>query len=242
MISCVKENDCDIGIAFDGDGDRCLIIDNLGKVLWPDKQMMVYAKDILSTNKNEKIVYDVKSSKDLANIVKEYEGIPVICRTGHSYIKMKMKETSAILGGEMSGHIFFKDRWYGFDDGIYAGLRMLEIVSCNNKTSSEIFMELPKSYSTPEINIPVDKDGFQHEFMEKFSCSAIIKDAEITKIDGVRADFESGWGLIRASNTTPCLVMRFEAKSEEMLKSIQDIFIKEIFKIDSSLEIPNETK
>jgi len=242
LISCVKENDCDIGIAFDGDGDRCLIIDNLGKVLWPDKQMMVYAKDILSTNKNEKIVYDVKSSKDLANIVKEYEGVPVICRTGHSYIKMKMKETSAILGGEMSGHIFFKDRWYGFDDGIYAGLRMLEIVSCNNKTSSEIFMELPKSYSTPEINIPVDKDGFQHEFMEKFSCSAIIKDAEITKIDGVRADFESGWGLIRASNTTPCLVMRFEAKSEEMLKSIQDIFIKEIFKIDSSLEIPNETK
>ena len=242
LISCVKENDCDIGIAFDGDGDRCLIIDNLGKVLWPDKQMMIYAKDILSTNKNEKIVYDVKSSKDLANIVKEYEGIPVICRTGHSYIKMKMKETSAILGGEMSGHIFFKDRWYGFDDGIYAGLRMLEIVSCNNKTSSEIFSELPKSYSTPEINIPVDKDGFQHEFMEKFSCSAIIKGAEITKIDGVRADFESGWGLIRASNTTPCLVMRFEAKSEEMLKSIQDIFIKEIFKIDSSLEIPNETK
>lgn len=242
LISCVKENDCDIGIAFDGDGDRCLIIDNLGKVLWPDKQMMIYAKDILSTNKNEKIVYDVKSSKDLANIVKEYEGIPVICRTGHSYIKMKMKETSAILGGEMSGHIFFKDRWYGFDDGIYAGLRMLEIVSCNNKTSSEIFSELPKSYSTPEINIPVDKDGFQHEFMKKFSCSATIKDAEITKIDGVRADFENGWGLIRASNTTPCLVMRFEAKSEEMLKSIQDIFIKEIFKIDSSLEIPNETK
>ena len=242
LVCCVKENKCDLGIAFDGDGDRCMIIDNLGRLLWPDRQMMVYAKDILSKNKNEKVVYDVKSSKDLANIVKEYEGIPVMCRTGHSYIKMKMKEISAILGGEMSGHIFFKDRWYGFDDGIYAGLRMLEIVSSSNKTSSEIFSELPKIYSTPEINILVDKDGFQHEFMKKFASEANFKDAKISKIDGVRADFANGWGILRASNTTPCLVMRFEAKSEKMLKNIKDAFINEIFKIDPALEIPDEAK
>ena len=242
LISCVKENKCDIGIAFDGDGDRCLVIDNLGEVLWPDKQMMIYAKDILSINKSEKIVYDVKSSKDLANIIKEYGGIPVMCRTGHSYIKMKMKEINAILGGEMSGHIFFKDRWFGFDDGIYAGIRMLEIISNSNKTSSEIFNELPKSYSTPELNITVNKDGFQHEFMKKFASEANFKDAKISKIDGVRADFANGWGILRASNTTPCLVMRFEAKSEEMLKNIKDAFINEIFKIDPALEIPDEAK
>ena len=242
LISCVKENKCDIGIAFDGDGDRCLVIDNLGEVLWPDKQMMIYAKDILSINKSEKIVYDVKSSKDLANIIKEYGGIPVMCRTGHSYIKMKMKEINAILGGEMSGHIFFKDRWFGFDDGIYAGIRMLEIISNSNKTSSEIFNELPKSYSTPELNITVNKDGFQHEFMKKFASEANFKDAKISKIDGVRADFANGWGILRASNTTPCLVMRFEAKSEKMLKNIKDAFINEIFKIDPALEIPDEAK
>ena len=242
LISCVKENKCDIGIAFDGDGDRCLVIDNLGEVLWPDKQMMIYAKDILSINKSEKIVYDVKSSKDLANIIKEYGGEPVMCRTGHSYIKMRMKEINAILGGEMSGHIFFKDRWFGFDDGIYAGIRMLEIISNSNKTSSEIFNELPKSYSTPELNITVNKDGFQHEFMKKFASEANFKDAKISKIDGVRADFANGWGILRASNTTPCLVMRFEAKSEKMLKNIKDAFINEIFKIDPALEIPDEAK
>ena len=242
LISCVKENKCDIGIAFDGDGDRCLVIDNLGEVLWPDKQMMIYAKDILSINKSGKIVYDVKSSKDLANIIEEYGGKPVMCRTGHSYIKMRMKEINAILGGEMSGHIFFKDRWFGFDDGIYAGIRMLEIISNSNKTSSEIFDELPKSYSTPELNIPVNKDGFQHEFMKKFLSKANFKDAKISKIDGVRADFADGWGILRASNTTPCLVMRFEAKSEEILKNIKDTFINEIFKIDPELEIPDEAK
>lgn len=242
LISCVNENKCDIGIAFDGDGDRCLVVDNLGRVLWPDRQMMIYAKDILSKNKNEKIVYDVKSSKNLANIIEEHKGIPIMCRTGHSYIKMKMKETNAILGGEMSGHIFFKDRWYGFDDGIYAGLRMIEIISNSKKSSSDKFDELPKSFSTPELNIRVNKDGFQHEFMKKFASDAHIKNALITKIDGVRADFENGWGILRASNTTPNLVMRFEANSEEILQSIKDIFIKEILKIDPTLEIPNETR
>ena len=163
-------------------------------------------------------------------------------RTGHSYIKMKMKEINAILGGEMSGHIFFKDRWFGFDDGIYASLRMLEIISNENKKSSEIFDELPSSYSTPEINIKVDKDGNQHEFMKKFCSKVNFDGAEISKIDGLRADFKNGWGLVRASNTTPCLVMRFEANTEEELKEIQDMFTSEILNIDSTLEIPNGKK
>lgn len=242
LISSVKENKCDIGVAFDGDGDRCLIIDNLGNILWPDRQMMLYSKNILSKNANEKIVFDVKSSKDLPIYIKEYGGIAVMSRTGHSYIKMKMKEINAILGGEMSGHIFFKDRWFGFDDGIYASLRMLEIISNENKKSSEIFDELPSSYSTPEINIKVDKDGNQHEFMKKFCSKVNFDGAEISKIDGLRADFKNGWGLVRASNTTPCLVMRFEANTEEELKEIQDKFISEILNIDSTLEIPNGEK
>ena len=242
LISSVKENKCDIGVAFDGDGDRCLIIDNLGNILWPDRQMMLYSKNILSKNANEKIVFDVKSSKDLPIYIKEYGGIPVMSRTGHSYIKMKMKEINAILGGEMSGHIFFKDRWFGFDDGIYASLRMLEIISNENKKSSEIFGELPSSYSTPEINIKVDKDGNQHEFMKKFCSKVNFDGAEISKIDGLRADFKNGWGLVRASNTTPCLVMRFEANTEEELKEIQDKFTSEILNIDSTLEIPNGKK
>ena len=242
LISSVKENKCDIGVAFDGDGDRCLIIDNLGNILWPDRQMMLYSKNILSKNANEKIVFDVKSSKDLPIYIKEYGGIAVMSRTGHSYIKMKMKEINAILGGEMSGHIFFKDRWFGFDDGIYASLRMLEIISNENKKSSEIFDELPSSYSTPEINIKVDKDGNQHEFMKKFCSKVNFDGAEISKIDGLRADFKNGWGLVRASNTTPCLVMRFEANTEEELKEIQDKFTSEILNIDSTLEIPNGKK
>ena len=219
-----------------------LIIDNIGEVLWPDRQMMIFSKSILSKNKNRKIVFDVKSSKDLPIFINKYGGIPVMCRTGHSYIKKKMVAINAILGGEMSGHIFFKDRWYGFDDGIYAGARMLEIISKEKKASSEIFKELPYSYSTPEINIIVDKDGFQHEFMKKFVKNARFAEAKISKIDGLRADFKNGWGLLRASNTTPCLVMRFEADTKKELLEIQSNFKVEIIKIDSTLEIPNGKK
>ena len=242
LITSVKENKCDLGIAFDGDGDRCLIIDNKGEILWPDRQMMVYSKNILLKNKNKKIVFDVKSSKDLPIYIRKYGGIPLMCRTGHSYIKKKMLEINAILGGEMSGHIFFKDRWYGFDDGIYAGSRMLEIISNENKSSSELFAELPYSYSTPELNILMDKDGFQHDFMEKFADAAIFSGAKISKIDGLRADYDYGWGLVRASNTTPCLVMRFEADTEKKLLEIQDNFIVEILKVNPKLEIPNGKK
>jgi len=240
LINEVKKSKCDLGIAFDGDGDRCLILDNKGNIVWPDRQMMIFSKDILSQNQNAKVIYDVKSSRFLANVIKDFGGDPIMCRTGHSYIKKMMRETNAILAGEMSGHIFFNDKWYGFDDGIYCGARMIEIVSNQNIESSEIFADLPNSFSTPEINIPVDKDGIQHDFMEKFKSSAIFEEAEISTIDGLRVDYDDGWGLLRASNTTSCLVMRFEAESKARLLEIKNSFISQIRKIDSKLEIPNE--
>ena len=240
LINEVKKSKCDLGIAFDGDGDRCLILDNKGNIVWPDRQMMIFSKDILSQNQNAKVIYDVKSSSFLANVIKNSGGEPIMCRTGHSYIKKMMRETNAILAGEMSGHVFFNDKWYGFDDGIYCGARMIEIVSNQSIESSEIFADLPNSFSTPEINIPVDKDGIQHDFMEKFKSSAIFEDAVISTIDGLRVDYNDGWGLLRASNTTSCLVMRFEAESKERLLEIKNSFISQIRKIDSRLEIPNE--
>ena len=240
LINEVKKSKCDLGIAFDGDGDRCLILDNKGNIVWPDRQMMIFSKDILSQNQNAKVIYDVKSSSFLANVIKNSGGEPIMCRTGHSYIKKMMGETNAILAGEMSGHVFFNDKWYGFDDGIYCGARMIEIVSNQSIESSEIFADLPNSFSTPEINIPVDKDGIQHDFMEKFKSSAIFENAEISTIDGLRVDYDDGWGLLRASNTTSCLVMRFEAESKERLLEIKNSFISQIRKIDSRLEIPNE--
>ena len=240
LINEVKKSKCDLGIAFDGDGDRCLILDNKGNIVWPDRQMMIFSKDILSQNQNAKVIYDVKSSSFLANVIKNSGGEPIMCRTGHSYIKKMMRETNAILAGEMSGHVFFNDKWYGFDDGIYCGARMIEIVSNQSIESSKIFADLPNSFSTPEINIPVDKDGIQHDFMEKFKSSAIFEDAVISTIDGLRVDYNDGWGLLRASNTTSCLVMRFEAESKERLLEIKNSFISQIRKIDSRLEIPNE--
>ena len=240
LINEVKKSKCDLGIAFDGDGDRCLILDNKGNIVWPDRQMMIFSKDILSQNQKAKVIYDVKSSSFLANVIKNSGGEPIMCRTGHSYIKKMMRETNAILAGEMSGHVFFNDKWYGFDDGIYCGARMIEIVSNQSIESSEIFADLPNSFSTPEINIPVDKDGIQHDFMEKFKSSAIFEEAEISTIDGLRVDYDDGWGLLRASNTTSCLVMRFEAESKARLLEIKNSFISQIRKIDSKLEIPNE--
>ena len=242
LINTVRKSKCDIGIAFDGDGDRCLIIDNLGNIIWADKQMMLFAGEILSKNKRRKIIFDVKCSANLPKIIEDNGGIPIMCRTGHSFIKKKISETNASLAGEMSGHIFFNDKWYGFDDGIYTGARMLEIISKNNNPSCEIFNTLPKSFVTPEINIMVNKDGIQHDFMKKFTNSAQFYGAKIITIDGLRAEFDDGWGLLRASNTTSCLVMRVEAKSKKRLIEIKNKFFQQIKKIDPKIEIPNEEK
>ena len=224
LIKEVIDTGADLGLAFDGDGDRLGLVDNNGNVVWADRQMILYSRDVLSRIPGAKIIFDVKCSSLLPKDISEHGGEPIMSRTGHSFIKNKLKETDAELGGEMSGHIFFNDRWYGFDDAIYTGARLLEIISKTDKTCAEIFAELPDSVSTPEINIHFDEQGQQHDAMKVLSNSVDFPGSEINTIDGVRVDYENCWGLVRASNTTPCLVLRFEGNDKEALKSIKNQF------------------
>jgi phosphomannomutase/phosphoglucomutase len=227
----------DLGLAFDGDGDRVGIIDNKQNIIWADRQMMLYAADVLERKPGAQIIFDIKSSSNLANFIEQHGGEPLMWKTGHSFIKAKMKETGAELAGEMSGHIFFKERWFGFDDGLYSAARMLEILSRRNQSSSEVFAELPDSVNTPELQIMFE-EGEHYAFMEKFKHEAVFENAEIITIDGMRVNYPQGWGLIRPSNTTPCLVLRFEAESQAALDDIQHKFRQEILKQDNKLELP----
>jgi len=186
--------------------------------------MILYSRDILERNKGAKIVFDVKCSSLLPKDIAEHGGKPIMSRTGHSFIKAKLKETGAALGGEMSGHIFFKERWYGFDDALYTGARLLEIISKTDKTCAEVFADLPDSINTPEINIHFDEQGQQFEAMDKLAKNVSFEGANIITIDGVRVDYPNGWGLVRPSNTTPCLVLRFEADDQRTLEEIQTKF------------------
>ncbi|TXJ01213.1 MAG: phosphomannomutase/phosphoglucomutase, partial [Neisseriales bacterium] len=224
LVEALQTTDAEIGLAFDGDGDRLGVVTKEGNIIYPDRQMMLYAADILSKNPRAKIIYDVKSSRLLGKWIKEQNGEAIMCRTGHSYIKAKIKETGALLAGEMSGHIFFNDRWYGSDDGVYAGARLLEILA-QVDNPSELLNALPNAVSTPEINIEVDSEGEQHRIIEKLQKSAKFEGSkEIITIDGLRVEYIDGFGLVRASNTTPVLVLRFEAETNSALKRIQDQF------------------
>ena len=224
LINEVLDTGADLGLAFDGDGDRLGLIDNKGKVIWADRQMILYARDVISRNSGAKIIYDVKCSSLLSQDISKHGGEPIMSRTGHSFIKNKIKETGAELGGEMSGHIFFNERWYGFDDALYTGARLLEIISKNDDSCAEIFAKLPDRVNTPEINIHFNKHGEQHDAISKLCKDIDFPGSEINTIDGIRVDYENGWGLVRASNTTPCLVLRFEANDKEMLENIQAKF------------------
>ena len=238
LIACVKQNNLDLGLAFDGDGDRVGVIDDQGGVLWADRQMMLYSRDVLSRKPGAKIIFDVKSSRNLATVIKQAGGVPIMWKTGHSFIKNKMQETGAELAGEMSGHIFFKERWYGFDDALYSAARLLEIISKQKLSSSKLFATLPNSLSTPEINISLNKDGAQHEFMQQFAKLVELPNAEISTIDGIRADYKFGWGLVRASNTTPSLVIRFEADDESAIEKIKKDFRHQMLRVDVNLQLP----
>ena len=224
LIAEIKAEKADLGLAFDGDGDRLGVIDEKGNVIWADRQMILFSRDVIHRNPGAKIVFDVKCSSLLSKDISNQGGRPILSRTGHSFIKAKIKEESALLGGEMSGHIFFKERWYGFDDALYAGARLLEILSSRNESCSEIFSELPDSFNTPEINIHFDKQGDQFDAMEKLKKTANFNEGVLTTIDGIRLDYEDCWGLVRPSNTTPCLVLRFEAETEVSLKRIMEEF------------------
>jgi phosphomannomutase/phosphoglucomutase len=237
LIRAVREQNADVGLAFDGDGDRLGVVGSEGEILWPDRLLMLFAMDILGRNPGAEIIYDVKSSRHLANIVRDFGGSPEIWKTGHSLIKARMQETGALLAGEMSGHIFIKERWYGFDDALYAAARLLEILSNDHRSSHVIFAALPNGVNTPELTLAM-QEGEPQKFMADFLGKAQFADAEILTIDGLRADFADGWGLVRASNTTPSLVMRFEGDSQEALERIQAQFRQAMLATNPSLKLP----
>jgi len=234
IISEVKNKKADIGFAFDGDGDRVGLITNSGDMIFPDKQMMLFSEDILNSKKGS-IVFDVKCSNHLSNLIVKNGGIPIMAPTGHFHIKKAIKKNNALLGGEMSGHIFFNDKWYGFDDGPYAAVRAAEILAKSNRSISDIFREFPESFSTPELNITVTDEN-KFEIIDRFMTNSNI-DGDKILIDGLRVNFNDGWGLLRASNTTPKLVLRFEGDTEESMNRIQNEFISELSRICPEIDI-----
>ena len=239
LILSVKQTGADLGIAFDGDGDRLGVVTRDGEIIFPDRMLMLFARDVLSRQPGATIIYDVKCTGHLKGQILDAGGSPLMWRTGHSLIKAKMRETGAELAGEMSGHFFFKERWYGFDDGIYSGARLLEILAgdIEGRTPEQIFATCPKGVSTPELKVEM-AEGEHYRFMEKFREKANFGDATLITIDGVRADWPDGWGLVRPSNTTPILVLRFDADNAEALKRIQDLFRTQMLAVDPTLKLP----
>jgi len=227
LIKNVKDWDCDLGIGLDGDADRIGIIDEKGEMLFGDQILNIFARDFLKENPGEKIVADVKCSKNFYDDISSKGGEPIMYKTGHSMIKKKMSEDGIKFGGEMSGHIFFKDRYFGFDDAIYATCRFLEILSKSSVPVSQMLADLPKLYNTPEIRFDCE-DSKKFEVVEKVKNAFIKKGYDCVDIDGARVNFEDGWGLVRASNTQPVLVMRFEATSKKRVKEIEELFRNEL--------------
>ena len=228
-IKAVKENNADLGIAFDGDGDRIGIVDETGRIIWGDELMVLLSREILKEKPNSTIIAEVKCSQNLFDDIKAHGGKPLMWKAGHSLIKAKMKETNAALAGEMSGHIFFADRFYGFDDATYAGARVLEILSKTDKTLSELLSDLPETFSTPELRVDC-ADERKFEIVQKIA-DEFKQTNEVITIDGARILFEHGWGLVRASNTQAILVLRFEADSEENLQKIRETVEKRVNKL-----------
>jgi phosphomannomutase/phosphoglucomutase len=223
LICTVKSNGSELGLAFDGDGDRLGVVTRAGEIIYSDRQLMLFAADMLSRHPGATVIFDIKSTRHLFDWVRLHGGVPVIWKTGHSLIKAKMRESGAQLAGEMTGHLFFVERWYGFDDGLYAGARLLEILS-KTADPANILNALPDSFNTPEIHIKT-QEGENHSLLAQLKTTAKFTDAiDIITIDGLRVEYADGFGLVRPSNTTPMIVMRFEADSEIALKRIQNDF------------------
>lgn len=242
LIDTVKKEQADIGFAFDGDADRLGVVTNDGDIIWPDRQLMLFAKDVLARHPGASIVFDVKCSRHLANFIRSHGGKPQMWKTGHSLIKNRMLELDAILAGEMSGHLFFRERWFGFDDGIYAAARLLEIISQESDDVSTLFHQFPNSINTPEIKVPVnEKDKFSlvQKIIKIAQLPDTVSDAlTMNTLDGLRIEFSYGWGLVRASNTTACLTLRFEADTKDNLQHIQLQFKQLLVAADSTIDIP----
>jgi phosphomannomutase/phosphoglucomutase len=237
LIESVRLMDADLGLAFDGDADRLGVVTLAGNIIYPDRIMMLLAMDVLDRVPGATIIYDVKCTSHLPKVIKEAGGKPVMYKTGHSLIKAKMKEIGSPFAGEMSGHFFFGERWYGVDDGIYAAARLLEILGGTETPPEAILNALPASISTPELKVQME-EGQNHAFIEAFKAKARFDGADISTIDGLRADFQDGWGLVRASNTTPILVVRFDAETEEALVRIKASFRSQMLEINPDLELP----
>ncbi|KAA0012161.1 phosphomannomutase/phosphoglucomutase [Billgrantia pellis] len=239
VMRAVKETGADIGLAFDGDGDRLGVVTPNGKLVYPDHLLMAFAEDMLSRNPGARVIFDVKCTGNLAQVVEEAGGTPEMWRTGHSLIKARMKETGAQLAGEMSGHIFFQERWYGFDDGLYGAARLLEILSKQDMDADAFFDRFPQDFGTPEINVHVTDEN-KFDLVDKLAREGDFgEDGVKTTLDGIRVDYSDGWGLCRASNTTPVLVLRFEGKSDEALARIRHRFADALKQVDPTLTLPN---
>ncbi len=237
VIRALKESDAEIGFAFDGDGDRLGVVTKDGQIIYPDRQLMLFAEEVLSRNKGAQIIYDVKCTRNLAKWVKDKGGEPLMWKTGHSLVKAKLRETGAPLAGEMSGHVFFKDRWYGFDDGLYTGARLLEILT-RVADPSKLLNSLPNSNSTPELQLKLE-EGENFELIARLQQNAKFTGADdVVKIDGLRVEYPDGFGLARSSNTTPVVVMRFEADNDAALKRIQEDFRRVILAEKADAKLP----
>ncbi len=223
----VAETQSDLGLAFDGDGDRVVVISARGRIVWPDQLMMIFARDVLARQPGADIVFDVKSSKRLAEIIRLHSGNPLMCKTGHAHVRKAVHDNNAPLGGEFSGHIFFNDRWRGFDDGAYAAVRLLEVLCDLGQTLDEVIDELESTVSTAEILLPIDESE-KFQLMKTLQAGCRFAHAEVITVDGLRVEYPSGWGLVRASNTSPNLTLRFEADDERAMSQVKAAFCKEL--------------
>jgi phosphomannomutase/phosphoglucomutase len=237
VIKALKDGNAEIGYAFDGDGDRLGVVTKNGAVIYPDRQLMLFARDVLDRNPGATVIYDVKSTRNLKPAIERAGGVPLMWKTGHSFVKAKMAETGALLAGEMSGHVFFKERWYGFDDGLYAGARLLEILS-REKDASARLNALPDAVSTPELHIEL-QEGENYALIEKLGREARFTGPhEVITVDGLRVEYPDGFGLARASNTTPVIVLRFEANDAAALKWIQEDFRRVLLAAKPDAKLP----
>tara|TARA_B100000768_G_scaffold78501_1_gene74624 strand:+ start:2198 stop:3607 length:1410 start_codon:yes stop_codon:yes gene_type:complete len=235
LIAAVKSEQADVGLAFDGDGDRLGVITPTGAIIWPDKMMMLFVEDICARVPDSTVIFDVKCSRNLEQVILQCGGKPLMWKTGHSHMKAKIKETNAAIAGEFSGHICFSERWYGFDDALYTAVRLLELLSATRQNVDEVFDKYPTTFTTPELKILTSET---HKFwvMDQLSANADFGDGRLTLIDGIRVDYEDSWGLIRPSNTSPVLSLRFEAETQEALDRIQDEFQVQLANVDHSLK------
>ena len=237
LITHLGKGEAEIGLAFDGDGDRLGVVTRAGRIVYPDRQLMLFAADVLARNPGATVIYDIKSTRNLKGWIERHGGQPLLWKTGHSLIKAKMRETGALLAGEMSGHIFFQERWYGFDDGLYAGARLLEYLSRQPDLDATLDA-LPDSVCTPELHLPM-QEGEPHRLIAKLQGSARFEGArEVITLDGLRVEYEDGFGLMRASNTTPVIVLRFEAESERALARIQEDFRRVLLAAYPAAKLP----